>query len=102
MRCAARRRLFSNNPGAAILIVVFLVGAFFFALGTALVRRERSRVAAPQPEPAGAAVTFEDIDTLLARGDAASVRELERLRDSGADPAIRDAADAALMVIGSR
>ena len=102
MRCAARRRLFSNNPGTAILVVVFLVGALFFALGNALIRRDRLRAAASQSAVEPASATFEDIDVLLSRGDAASIRELERLRESDASPEIRDAAEAALMVIASR
>jgi hypothetical protein len=106
MRCVARRRLFSNNPGTAILLVVFLVGASFFALGTLLVRRDRLRGESPQHaparEPQRATPSFEDIDALLVRADAQSIRELERLRDSDASPEIRGAAEDALIVIASR
>jgi hypothetical protein len=92
-----------NNPGAGILIVVFLVGAVFFAVGTALVRRERVVHQAPQSPSVPVEVDyFVRIDELLTRGDAASVKELEALRDRNANPEIRDAADAALMVIASR
>jgi hypothetical protein len=98
MRCAARRRLLSNNSGATILLVVFLVGALFFALGTVLVRRERRAGPAPQR----ASESFERIDHLLTLGDATSVHELERLRDSARSTEIRDAAEDALIVISSR
>ena len=106
MRCAARHRLLASNPGAAILLVVFLVGAFFFVLGTVLVRRER-RAAQPKPAAPSApapisAESFERVEQLLSRGDTASVRELERLRSSGQSAEIRDAADDALIVIASR
>jgi hypothetical protein len=98
--------LFSNNPGTAILLVVFLVGASFFALGTLLVRRDRLRQQLPKPtpapEPQRATPSFEAIDALLVRADASSIRELERLRDSDASPEIRGAAEDALIVIGSR
>lgn len=99
MRCAARHRLLSSNSGATILLVVFLVGALLFALGTVLVRRERR--SAP-PTPMRIPESLERIDRLLTVGDATSIRELERLRDSAQSEEIRDAADAALMVIASR
>ena len=97
-RCAARHRLLSNNSGATILLVVFLVGALFFALGTVLVRRERRA----QPAPQRATESLERIDELLIAGDATSIRELERLRDSAGSADIRDAAEDALIVISSR
>lgn len=95
MRCAARHRLLSNNSGATILVVVFLVGALLFALGTVLVRRA-------EPAPQRAPESFERIDDLLTLGDATSVRELERLRDSAESADVRDAAADALIVIASR
>ena len=98
MRCAARHRLLSNNSGATILVVVFLVGALLFALGTVLVRRECRAEPAPQRAPE----SFERIDDLLTLGDATSVRELERLRDSAESADVRDAAADALIVIASR
>lgn len=100
-RCAAQRRLFSSNSGTTILLVVFLVGALLFALGTMLVRRERDTQQAPPSGPVEVDY-FARIDELLTRGDAASVKELEALRDRDADADVRDAADAALMVIASR
>ena len=75
-----------NNPGALVLLVVFSIGAAFFAAGTALVRHER----------------LGRIDVLLQTGDEASVRELEELRDRGPSKAIRDAAEDALLVIATR
>lgn len=90
-----------NSPGTIILIAVFLAGAVLFATGTAMLRRQRLRV---QPMPAAAEPPdpYARIEELLAAADAPSIRELERMRDSDASPEIRDAADAALMVIGSR
>lgn len=78
--------MLSNNPGVLILVVVLGIGAIFFAVGTALARRER----------------INRIETLLAIGDPESVRELEALRDRGPSQAIRDAADDALLVIATR
>ncbi|HTU68844.1 MAG TPA: hypothetical protein VMF11_00870 [Candidatus Baltobacteraceae bacterium] len=95
----------NNNPGVVILVVVFLIGAAFFAIGTVMVRRERRpRPASPPPQPADAAPFdyFARIDELLERGDAAGIRELEAMRDRNDDPGVRDAADAALMVIRAR
>jgi hypothetical protein len=98
MRCAARHRLLSNNSGATILLVVFVVGALFFALGTVLVRRERRAGPAPERAPE----SLERIDQLLTAGDATSVAELRRLRDSAQSADIRGAAEDALIVISSR
>lgn len=90
--------MLSNNSGATILLVVFLVGALFFALGTVLVRRERREKPAPERAPE----SFERIDQLLVAGDATSVRELERLRATAESTEVREAAEDALIVIASR
>jgi hypothetical protein len=81
-----QRNLLSSNPGALVLIVVFCIGAIFFAIGSFIIRRER----------------IERVEALLAIGDDASVRELTALRDRAASQRLRDAADDALLVIASR
>jgi hypothetical protein len=101
MRCAARHRLLQNNPGATILLVVFLVGALFFALGTVLVRRERA-VREPAQPPETQEQRLELVERLTMVGQPWCVDELRVIREKDPDPLVRDAADAALMVIGSR
>ncbi len=79
-----------------------MVGAIFFAVGTLLVRRERL---AREEEPA-AVLSVEDrldmIERLVIVGQPWCVDELRGIRDRDPDPLVRDAADAALLVIGSR
>lgn len=75
-----------NNSGTIFLLVVFVIGAICFAAGTWLVRRTD--------------VGF--VEDLLRKGDAESVRQLEELRDSAPEPKIREAAEDALLIIGSR
>jgi hypothetical protein len=75
-----------NNSGTLILLVVFIIGAICFAAGTWLIRRTDTSF----------------VDELLLKGDAESVRRLEELRDSAPEPKIREAAEDALLILGSR
>jgi len=93
--------LLLNNPGAVILLVVFLIGAAMFAVGTWLVRRGRA-----VHEPAQPAETQEQrlelVERLAMVGQPWCIDELRVIREKDPDPLVRDAADAALMVIASR
>jgi hypothetical protein len=68
------------------------------------VRRDRLRQQSPEPtaEPVKTVDPYERIEHLLTLGNAQGIGELERLRDSGASPEIREAAEDALIVIASR
>jgi Flp pilus assembly protein TadB len=101
LRYAAPRRLHSNRTGLIFFVAVFVLGAILFALGTLLVRRERlARKAASQ------SMSQEDrldmIERLVMVGQPWCVDELRAILNNDADPVVRDAADAALLVIGSR
>ncbi len=128
----------SSNPGYLILLVVFAIGACFFALGTWLVRRESAAAratATPQPprqeaaeypsrellavvaQPAGDAwarelggfngpvdepTRMDMIERLAIVGQPWCVLALVQARAEDDDAQIREAADAALLVIGAR
>lgn len=124
-RCAAPRRLLSNNPAYLIFGVVFAVGAVMFATGSLLVRRTRE---GPQPETiqmlepidgGGNAspwtaelarsnelpaldVRIEMIERLAMIGETWSVSTLERARAHDPDAHVREAAENALIVIAAR
>lgn len=91
----------SNRTALIFFVAAFVLGAILFALGTLLVRRERlAREAAPP------SMSQEDrldlIERLVMVGQPWCVDELRAILNNDADPAVRDAADAALLVIGSR
>ncbi len=109
--------MFSNNPGFLILLVVFAIGALFFTLGTAMVRRGRAAVpvaaihdgATPwTAELAGTddvlhvSLRVDMVERLAMLGEPWCVAMLQRARVEDGDATVRDAADAALLVIGAR
>ena len=75
-----------NNAGTPILLAIFVIGAICFAAGTWLIRRTDTGF----------------VDELLRKGDDESVRRLEELRDNAPEPKIREAAEDALLILGSR
>lgn len=95
------RRLHSNRAGLILLVAIFVLGAILFALGTLLVRRER--LAREDTTPI---LSQEDrldmIERLVIVGQPWCVDELRAILERDPDPLVRDAADAALMVIGAR
>jgi len=101
MRCAAPRRLRSNNAGLIFVVAVFVLGAILFAIGTLLVRRER--VGREQETPI---LSQEDrldmVERLAIVGQPWCTDELRKIVDTDPDPLVRDAADAALLVIAAR
>jgi hypothetical protein len=93
--------LHSNRTGLIFLVAVFVLGAIIFALGTLLVRRERLA-----RESAVPSMSQEDrldmIERLVMVGQPWCADELRAILNNDPDPAVRDAADAALLVIASR
>ncbi len=91
----------SNRAGLILLVAIFVLGAILFALGTLLVRRER--LAREDTTPV---LSQEDrldmIERLVIVGQPWCVDELRAILARDPDPVVRDAADAALLVIGSR
>jgi len=100
--------LLSSSSGGFVILVVFLIGALLFAIGTVLARRERPRREEPVDEslviaqPGSVADRLEMIERLVMVGQPWCVDELRALLERERDPLVRDAAEAALMVIGSR
>jgi hypothetical protein len=96
-----------SNPALVIYAVVFLVGAGLFVLGSLIVRAERTRIArvAPVPEtgaPGDLELQLDYVERLAMVGQPWCVDELESLRAKAYDPQVRDAAEAALIVILAR
>jgi hypothetical protein len=93
--------LHSNRAGLIFLVAIFVLGAILFALGTLLVRRERRAQEDTTP-----ILSREDrldmIERLVIVGQPWCVDELRAILERDPDPLVRDAADAALMVIGAR
>jgi hypothetical protein len=112
--------LLSSNPGAVVLLAVFAVGAIFFATGTLLVRRTRTAESASAlvtqtppaniwaqtlagvDEPVDAPIRIDMIERLALLGEPWCAQILERAREQDTDPHVREAADAALLIIGAR
>lgn len=92
----------SNRAGLIFLVAIFVAGAIFFALGTLLVRRERLA----REEESAAMLSVEDrldmIERLVIVGQPWCIDELRNITNADPDPLVRDAAEAALLVIGSR
>ncbi|MGB6985049.1 MAG: hypothetical protein WBD74_03635 [Candidatus Aquilonibacter sp.] len=91
----------SNRAGLILLVAIFVLGAILFALGTLLVRRERFA-----REDSTPILSQEDrldmIERLVIVGQPWCVDELRKIISTDPNPLVRDAADAALLVIGSR
>jgi hypothetical protein len=92
--------LHSNRTWLIFVVALFVLGAISYALGTLMLRRERRL----QEEPL--VLNQEDrldmIERLVMVGRPWCVDELRTILNNDPDQAVRDAADAALLVIGSR
>jgi hypothetical protein len=93
--------LHSNRTALIFFVALFVLGAILFALGTLLVRRERIAREAATPSMSQAD-RLDMIERLVMVGQPWCVDELRAILNNDPDPAVRDAADAALLVIGSR
>jgi hypothetical protein len=104
-----QRTLLSSNPLALFLVVLFIVGAIAFVMGTMLARERRAPVAEVQSSAPSAAEPVLDvagrldlIERLVMVGQPWCIEQLDTIRRDDPDESVREAADAALMVIGAR
>jgi hypothetical protein len=106
-----QRTLLSTNPLALTLVALFIVGAIVFVIGTMLSREREAPVIEAQPattsqtqaEPTlDVAGRMDLIERLVIVGQPWCIEQLETLRREDPEESVREAADAALMVIGAR
>lgn len=88
------RPLLQSNALAVILAVLLLVGAVLWTVGAMVVRR-----ADKQNE---LDFRLDMVERLMLVGQPWCVTDLEKIRTEDTDERIRDAAEAALLVISSR
>ncbi|HEX8805996.1 MAG TPA: hypothetical protein VF741_03560 [Candidatus Aquilonibacter sp.] len=90
-----------SNSAGLIYLALFVAGAMLFVLGTLRVRRERAR-----REAVPATLRREDrldtIERLAIVGQPWCIDELRAICEKDPDPVVREAADAALIVVGAR
>jgi hypothetical protein len=91
--------LHSNRAGLIFFVALFIAGAILFAIGTLLIRRDRS---VREQEAMPSVDRLEMIERLVMVDQPWCVDELHRIATSDSDPVVREAAEAALLVIGSR
>ena len=84
----------SSNPLAVIFAVLLLVGALLYFTGALIVRRVEAREKI--------AIRIDMVERLMLVGQPWCVDDLEKMRTEDEDPTVRDAADAALLVIAAR
>ncbi len=112
-RCAVQRTLLSSNPLALTLVALFIVGAIVFVIGTMLSREREARVIQAQPVAVQTVQTpaepvldvsgrMDLIERLVMVGQPWCTEQLITIRNEDPDDSVREAADAALMVIGAR
>lgn len=106
-----QRTLLSSNALGNVLLAVFIVGALVFVLGTMLAREREARAVEAQPAPPAqtkaepvldVAGRLDLIERLVMVGQPWCIEQLDTIRRDDPDESVREAADAALMVIGSR
>ena len=86
--------LLQNNPLAVILAVLLLVGAVLWIVGAMVVRKV--------DQQAEIDYRLDMVERLMLVGQPWCVTDLEKIRTEDTDERIREAADAALLVISSR
>lgn len=104
-----QRTLLSSNPLAVILVGLFIVGAIVFVIGTMLTREQQARAIEAQPAAQAEAEPALDvpgridlIERLVMVGHPWCIEQLDAIRREDPDESVREAADAALMIIGAR
>jgi hypothetical protein len=101
--------LLSTNPGALLFAVLIVAGAILYVIGT-LLRRERvARVKdaqhsaqIPTEAVSDVATRIDMVERLAMVGQPWCVDQLAKIRDEDPNDSVRDAAEAALIVIASR
>jgi hypothetical protein len=105
-----QRALLSNNSLAVFLLAVFIIGAILFVAGTMVTRQSQARALDAEP-PAGrsegeslldVAGRIDLIERLVMVGQPWCVEQLDTIRREDPDESVREAAEAALTVIGAR
>jgi hypothetical protein len=91
--------LHSNRAGHIFFVALFVAGAILFAIGTLLVRRDRL---VREQEAIPTADRLDMIERLVMVGQPWCIDELRKIAGNDPDAIVRDAAEAAVMVIGSR
>ncbi len=101
--------MLSSSPALLALLVVFVVGALLFALGTYMVRREAQAqtpvvdtTAAQIVSQADLELRLDQIERLAMVGQPWCAEQLQREFINDSDERVRDAAENALMVIAAR
>lgn len=102
--------MLSNNALSVALVVLFVAGAIVFVIGTLLARERHARQldaegvpVEPQTAPVVDVATRIDlVERLTMIGQPWCVEQLNAIRDNDPDDSVREAADAALTIIGSR
>jgi hypothetical protein len=105
-----QRTLLPSNPLALFLVVLFIAGAIIFVIGTMLTRERQARAIEAQhasrpsqAEPAlDVAGRIDLVERLVMVGQPWCIEQLDTIRREDPDESVREAADAALMVIGAR
>ena len=93
-RCAVPRTLLPSNPLATILAVLFLTGAILYFVGAMIARRADRRDALE--------ARIDMVERLLIVGQPWCIEDLKKMRNEDEDALVREAADAALLVIAAR
>ena len=101
--------MLSTNPGTVLFAVLIIAGAMLYVIGTMLRRETTARVEDARAAAQAPAESIADVETridmverLAMVGQPWCVDQLAKIRDEDPDDSVREAANAALMVIGSR
>ncbi len=96
----------SNNHFGIFILALFLLGAILFVVGTLLRRETAPPLAlaeAPSPEAElDLELRIDRVERLAIVGQPWCVEELNEIRSDDPDATVREAADAALLVIAAR
>lgn len=104
-----QRTLLSSNALTLTLVAVFIIGAILFVIGTMIARERQAHTIEAKPvnesqaEPKlDVAARMDMVERLAMVGQPWCVDQLDKIRREDPDESVREAADAALMVIGAR
>ena len=90
--------MLSTNPLTLALVGLFITGAIIFVIGTMLTRETQA-----EAEPiVDIATRMDTVERLAIVGQPWCVEQLDKIRREDPVDSVREAADAALTVIGAR